>query len=114
MLVAEVWRGSPAKVAGMEPLVLKYGDGTIALGDLIMAVDGEEVVCVEDLLSATEAKAEGEWVEVQVWRMSNESKKARLRVKLTCSSKLLLSTTGGSGGSVAAGPLHHGLTSSSI
>ncbi len=56
----------------------------------------------------------GEWVEVQVWRMSNESKKARLRVKLTCSSKLLLSTTGGSGGSVAAGPLNHGLTSSSI
>ncbi len=44
MLVAEVWMGSLVDVAGKEPSVLNYGDGTIALGDLITAVDGEEVL----------------------------------------------------------------------
>ncbi len=114
VLVAEVWRGSPADVAGMEPSVLNYGDGTIALGDLITAVNGEEVVCVEDLLSAIEAKAEGEWVEVEVWRKCDERKKERLRVKLTCSSKLSSSPTGSNGGSMSSGPSSRGSTSSSI
>lgn len=107
VLVAEVLKGSPADVAGMEASVLNYGDGTMALGDLITSVNGEEVVCVEDLLSAIEAKAEGEWVEVEVWRKCDSRLKERLRVKLTCSSKL----SNGNGGSVA-GPSNRGPTAS--
>ncbi len=101
MLVAEVWRGSLANVVRVEPLVLNYGDGTIAFGELITAVDGEEVVCIKDTLLAIEAKAEGE---VEVCRKCNERKKEMLRVNLTCSSKLWSIPTDGSGSSMDAGP----------
>lgn len=92
VLVAEVVPGSPAEGAGMRASALR-SDSSIELGDLITEVDGERTDSVEDLLTAIEARAEGETVSVTVWRKCDERLAETLRVKLTSSDKL----KGGSG-----------------
>jgi len=63
-------------------------DGTIVLGDLITEVNGEMVVTVEDLLSAIEARADGDTVSLKIWRNCDENNADIVRVKLSSSDKL--------------------------
>ena len=89
----EVVVGSPAEAAGMKSTVLR-SDGTLELGDLITEVNGEKVVSVEDLLSAIEAKREGDVVEVKIWRKCDARLAETLRVRLTANDSFQ-NTSGG-------------------
>jgi S1-C subfamily serine protease len=87
VLVVEVLPKSPAEQAGMKATELR-SDGTIELGDLITEINGEVVVSVEDLLSAIEARADGEMVTVTIWRQCDKRRTETVQVKLTLSEKL--------------------------
>lgn len=87
VLVVEVLPGSPAEKAGIKASALR-SDGTIELGDLITAVNGEKVPTVEDLLSAIETRTEGEMVSVTIWRKCSKNAQETVRVSLTSSEKL--------------------------
>jgi len=87
VLVVEVLPKSPAEQAGIKATELR-SDGTIKLGDLITEVNGEVVVSVEDLLSAIEARGDGEMVTVKIWRKCDERNAEIVQVKLTSSEKL--------------------------
>jgi S1-C subfamily serine protease len=87
VLVVEVIPGSPAERAGLKATELR-SDGTLELGDLITEINGEVVVSVEDLLSAIEARAEGDVVTVKIWRMGDERLAETVKVKLIASDKL--------------------------
>ena len=87
VLVVEVLPGSPAEKAGIKASALR-SDGTIELGDLITAVNGEKVPTVEDLLSAIETRTEGEMVTVTIWRKCSKNAQETVRVSLTSSEKL--------------------------
>ena len=87
VLVVEVLPKSPAEQAGMKATELR-SDGTIELGDLITEINGEVVVSVEDLLSAIEARADGEKVTVKIWRQCDKRRTETVQVKLTLSEKL--------------------------
>mmetsp|Transcript_25374 Transcript_25374/g.45800 ORF Transcript_25374/g.45800 Transcript_25374/m.45800 type:complete len:88 (-) Transcript_25374:579-842(-) len=56
VLVVEVLSGSPA---GIKATTLR-SDGIIVLGDLITDANGEQVLSVEDLLSAIDTRADDE------------------------------------------------------
>lgn len=86
VLVVEVLNGSPAEAAGIKSTVLR-SDGTLILGDLITEVNGEKVVSVEDLLSAIEAKREGDVVDVKLWRKCDARLTETVKVKLMASDK---------------------------
>jgi S1-C subfamily serine protease len=87
VLVVEVVQGSPADHAGMKASTLR-SDSSIVLGDLIVEINGEKIICVEDLLTAIEARAEGETVNVTLWRQCDKRLAETVRVKLTSSDKL--------------------------
>ena len=87
VLVVEVLSGSPAEKAGMKASTLR-SDSSIVLGDLITEINGEKIVCVEDLLTAIEARSEGETVTVTVMRKCDRRLVEKLSVKLTSSNKL--------------------------
>lgn len=87
VLVAEVSPGSPALQSGIEPSQLG-SDGTIVLGDLITAVDGEIVRQAEDLISAIEEKKDGDVVTLRVLRKANPNQVRMIPVKLTTREKL--------------------------
>ncbi len=87
VLVVEVLPKSPAEKAGLKATVLR-SDGTIELGDLITEVNGEVVVSVEDLLSAIEARAEGDTVAVKIWRNCDKRLAEIVQMKLTSNEKL--------------------------
>jgi S1-C subfamily serine protease len=87
VLVVEVLSGSPAEKAGMKASTLR-SDSSIVLGDLITEINGEKIVCVEDLLTAIEARSEGETVTVTVMRKCDRRLVEKLSVKLTSSDKL--------------------------
>jgi S1-C subfamily serine protease len=87
VLVVEVIPGSPAEKAGLRTTELR-SDGTLELGDLITEVNGEVVVSVEDLLSAIEARAEGDTVTVKIWRKCDVRLAETVQVKLIASDKL--------------------------
>jgi S1-C subfamily serine protease len=87
VLVVEVLPGSPAETAGLRATELR-SDGTLELGDMIAEVDGEAVAGVEDLLSAIEARADGDTVAVQIWRKCDRHLAETVRVKLVASDKL--------------------------
>merc|ERR1712176_158858 len=87
VLVAEVSPGSPALQSGIEPSQLG-SDGTIVLGDLITAVDGEIVRQAEDLISAIEEKKDGDVVTLRVLRKANPNRVRMIPVKLTTREKL--------------------------
>lgn len=86
-LVVEVLPRSPAERAGIKASALR-SDGTIELGDLITHVNGERVLCVEDLLSAIETRGDDEVVTVTIWRGCDQRSTENVRVKLTSSEKL--------------------------
>jgi S1-C subfamily serine protease len=86
VLVVEVLAGSPAEAAGIQSTVLR-SDGTLVLGDLITEVNGEKVVSVEDLLSAIEAKHDGDLVDVKIWRKCDARLAETVKVRLTSSDK---------------------------
>ena len=86
-LVVEVLPGSPAEAAGLRATELR-SDGTLELGDMIAEVDGETVAGVEDLLSAIEARADGDTVAVKIWRKCDRRLAETVRVKLIASDKL--------------------------
>ncbi|KAL7426151.1 LOW QUALITY PROTEIN: hypothetical protein ACHAXM_000340 [Skeletonema potamos] len=87
VLVVEVVQGSPADHAGMKASTLR-SDSSIVLGDLIVEINGEKIICVEDLLTAIEARSEGETVNVTLWRQCDKRLAETVRVKLTSSDKL--------------------------
>ena len=85
--IVEVLAGSPVQISGLKATELQ-SDGTIVLGDLITEVNGEMVVTVEDLLSAIEARADGDTVSLKIWRNCDENNADIVRVKLSSSDKL--------------------------
>ncbi|KAL3789393.1 hypothetical protein ACHAW5_010188 [Stephanodiscus triporus] len=87
VLVVEVLPGSPAETAGLKTTELR-SDGTLELGDLITEINGEVVVSVEDLLSAIEARSDGDTVSVKVWRKCDKRLAETVQVKLIASDKL--------------------------
>lgn len=98
VVVVDVLPGSAAERAGIIPTVLRR-DGTLALGDLIVEVDGRNTEEVEDLLTAIEERRDGaerkanEKVEVRVLRSCDLSRPETLIAKLDA----------GEGGSKAQG-----------
>jgi S1-C subfamily serine protease len=93
VLVVEVMSGSPAEAAGIKSTVLR-SDGTLELGDLITEVNGEKVVSVEDLMSAIEAKREGDVVDVKIWRKCDARLAETVKVRLVVGDKFR-NTNGG-------------------
>ena len=87
VLIVEVLAGSPVQISGLKATELQ-SDGTIVLGDQITEVYGEMVVTVEDLLSAIEARADGDTVSLKIWRNCDENNADIVRVKLSSSDKL--------------------------
>jgi len=87
VLVAEVSPGSPALQSGIESSQLR-SDGTIVLGDLITAVDGEIVRQAEDLISAIEERKDGDVVTLRVLRKANPNQVRMIPVKLTTREKM--------------------------
>lgn len=78
VLIADAFGGSAGK---LNPSIFRR-DGSIQLGDLIVAVDNENVQSVEDLLSIVEQRKVGDSVKVTVLRncdpMNKETKVIRL------------------------------------
>jgi S1-C subfamily serine protease len=87
VLVVEVLPGSPAEASGLRATELR-SDGTLELGDVIAEVDGEAVAGVEDLLSAIEARADGDAVAVKIWRKCDRRLAETVTVRLIASDKL--------------------------
>merc|ERR1712232_397275 len=99
-LVAQIVPNSPAVVAGLEATT-QSSAGSLVLGDLVTAVNGEPVKQAEDLISAIEEKTEGETVFLTVLRKCDPNRKETVRVKLTTRDKLQkksASTVRGGGG----------------
>jgi PDZ domain-containing secreted protein len=63
-------------------------DGSIILGDLVTAVNGEPVRQAEDLISAIEEKSEGSTVTLSVQRKSDPRRSEIVQVTLTTRDKL--------------------------
>ncbi len=134
VLVVEVLPGSPAEKAGLKASVLR-SDGNLELGDLItegmcapllisvecriyisclilhclyFLVNGEKMSAVEDLLSAIEARTEGEVVSVKIWRKCDKRLSETVRVKLTSSEKLKRSAAQGKKSMSSVGSVSRG------
>ncbi|KAL7545536.1 LOW QUALITY PROTEIN: hypothetical protein ACHAWF_008885, partial [Thalassiosira exigua] len=60
----------------------------VGVGRLDHRSDGEKVASVEDLLSAIEARVDGDTVNLKVWRKCEQRLAENVRVKLTTSDKL--------------------------
>jgi len=106
-LVAQIVPNSPAVVAGLEATT-QNSAGSLVLGDLVTAVNGEPVKQAEDLISAIEEKTEGETVFLTVLRKCDPNRKETVRVKLTTRDKLQKKSAGtvrggGDGGSSNSG-----------
>lgn len=86
-LVAQVLPNSPAAAVALEPTSQNYA-GSLVLGDLIIAVNGEPVRQSEDLISAIEEKGDREVVELTVLKKCDSSRKEKVRVTLTTRDKL--------------------------
>jgi len=96
-LVAEVVPNSPAVVAGLEATT-QNSAGSLVLGDLVTAVNGEPVKQAEDLISAIEEKTDGETVALTVLRKCDPNRKETVRVKLTTRDKLQRNASAITGG----------------
>merc|ERR1712176_1285315 len=86
-LVAQIVPNGPASKSGLEATA-QNGAGSLILGDLIVAVNGEPVRQAEDLISALEEKRDREVVELTVLKNCDPSKRERVKVTLTTRDKL--------------------------
>jgi S1-C subfamily serine protease len=67
VLLVDVSNGSPAAAAGLKPFG-RDRVGRIVQGDVIIAVDGQAVADLDDMLSLLETRQVGEKVTLTVWR----------------------------------------------
>lgn len=93
-LVAEIMPNGPAVVAGLEATKMA-GDGSIILGDLITAVNGEPVKQAEDLISAVEERNEGDTVTLRVMRKCDPRRAENMLATLTTRDRLKSTTPTG-------------------
>jgi S1-C subfamily serine protease len=93
VLVAEVLPNSPAERAGMVASTQR-GDGTLRLGDLITAVDGQPVKQAEDLLSAIEERKEGDVVTLHLHRNCDPRRMESVQARLVSRDSLHSSSDG--------------------
>jgi S1-C subfamily serine protease len=78
VILYDVKRGSPADLAGLHGL--KMGPrGSVDIGDVIIAVDGNPVVTYDDLYQVLDPHAAGETVRVTI---SREGRTADVDLKL--------------------------------
>jgi S1-C subfamily serine protease len=78
VLVMTVAEGSPADRAGIRG-TYRAEDGTLALGDVIQGIDGQEVATLDDLYGALERHEPGDVVKVRVLR---DGRRLELEVQL--------------------------------
>merc|ERR1712125_69104 len=86
-LVAQTVPNSPAVVAGLEATT-QSSAGSLVLGDLVTAVNGEPVKQAEDLVSAIEERSNGETVSLTVLRKCDPNRRETIRVQLTTRDRL--------------------------
>lgn len=72
VLVLDVTSGSAAERAGLQPTQVRYRE--ILLGDVILAVNGAQVMTVEDLQKRIGEKAIGDSISLTVWRRGKRLK----------------------------------------
>ena len=72
VVVVGVVPGSPAAAAGIRPFT-RAPDGSLVVGDVITAVDGEKVKSLDNLLEALERRQPGDVVKLGVWRAGTAS-----------------------------------------
>eukprot|EP00980_Cylindrotheca_fusiformis_P007598 scaffold1586_cov88-Cylindrotheca_fusiformis.AAC.2 len=71
--VAEVAKGSPAKFAGIQPLQIQT-NGSIKLGDAIVAVSGNEVTSLDELQAQLKNRVEGEQISLTLENSAGEKR----------------------------------------
>ena len=86
-LVAQVIPNSPASVVGLEA-TSQSRFGSLVLGDLIVAVNGEPVRQSEDLIAAIEEKRERDVIDLTVMKECDPSKMRVVSVTLTTRDEL--------------------------
>jgi len=86
-LVAQVLPNSPAEASKLRA-TSQNSMGSVVLGDLVVAVNGEPVGHNEDLISIIEEQRDGQVVELTILRGCDPRKKELVRVKLTARDKL--------------------------
>ena len=91
-LVAQIVPNGPASASGLEATA-QNDAGSLILGDLIVAVNGEPVRQAEDLISALEEKRDREVVELTVLKNCDPNKRKVVKVTLTTRDKLIQSSS---------------------
>merc|ERR1711933_71106 len=86
-LVAQVVPHGPASKAGLTATE-QTADGSLVLGDLIVAVDGEPVRQSEDLIAAVEEKRDKDVVRLTVRPRCDPRKETIVEVTLTTRDRL--------------------------
>jgi len=86
-LVAQVVPNGPASAAGLTATE-QTSDGSLVLGDLIVAVNGEPVRQAEDLISAIEEKRDRDVVRLTVLKNCDPKRERVVEVTLTTRDKL--------------------------
>eukprot|EP00535_Pseudo-nitzschia_heimii_P009970 CAMPEP_0197177680 /NCGR_PEP_ID=MMETSP1423-20130617/3195_1 /TAXON_ID=476441 /ORGANISM="Pseudo-nitzschia heimii, Strain UNC1101" /LENGTH=512 /DNA_ID=CAMNT_0042627269 /DNA_START=64 /DNA_END=1602 /DNA_ORIENTATION=+ len=86
-LVAQIVPNGPASASELRATA-QNSAGSLILGDLIVAVNGEPVRQAEDLISALEEKRDREIVELTVLKSCDPEKRERVKVTLTTRDKL--------------------------
>lgn len=91
-LVAQVIPNTPASVAGLKA-TSQNSVGSLVLGDLIVAVNGEPVSQTEDLIAAIEEKRERDIIELTVLDKCDPRRRKVVKVTLTTRDKLQQQST---------------------
>lgn len=86
-LIAQIVPNGPASTSGLNA-TSQNNAGSLILGDLIVAVNGEPVRHSEDLISALEEKRDREIVELTVLKNCDPKKRKQVKVTLTTRDKL--------------------------
>ena len=82
VLIGNVTPGGPADQAGLQP-TRRSAAGDILLGDLIVALDGQEVVGVEEFFAMLEQHEPGDKVKLSIVRNPRTADQERLEVEVT-------------------------------
>ncbi|MFO1432742.1 MAG: trypsin-like peptidase domain-containing protein [Candidatus Competibacteraceae bacterium] len=67
LLILSIREGSPAAAAGLRP-TRRHPDGTLRLGDILLAINGQPIRSSRELTSALESHQSGDTVTVEMWR----------------------------------------------